>query len=154
MILGSPVGKIDLREDATGITYLSFTLDESMPETAPDGPFTKMLAEQLIAYFEHQRKSFTVPLSIHIGTPFQQKVWQALQEIPYGETRSYADIAEAAGSPKAVRAIGQANKNNPIAIVIPCHRVIGKSGKMTGYMGNSEEGIQKKIWLLALEQHG
>ncbi|MGY3777155.1 methylated-DNA--[protein]-cysteine S-methyltransferase [Isobaculum melis] len=152
MIINSPTGKIELKEDATGITQLAFTLDESLPETAPDGPFTKMLAEQLKAYFKQQRKDFTVPLSIHIGTPFQQKVWQALLEIPYGETRSYAEIAEAAGSPKAVRAIGQANKKNPIAIVIPCHRVIGINGKLTGYMGNSSEGIQKKSWLLALEQ--
>lgn len=101
---------------------------------------------QLQGYFAGKRKSFDVPLKPQ-GTPFQQRVWQALLEIPYGETRSYSDIAEAIGNPKAVRAVGMANHNNPIMILIPCHRVIGKNHDMTGYAC----GIEVKKALLQLE---
>lgn len=92
-----------------------------------------------------------MPLSINKGTIFQKKVWQALQAIPFGEIRTYKEIAIAVGSPKAVRAIGQANRTNPLPIVIPCHRVIGQNGQLTGYMGNTEEGIAIKRQLLVLE---
>ncbi len=101
---------------------------------------------QMQGYFAGKRKSFDVPLKPQ-GTPFQQKVWQALLEIPYGETRSYSDIAEAIGNPKAVRAVGMANHYNPIMILIPCHRVIGKNHDMTGYAC----GIEVKRALLQLE---
>ena len=92
-----------------------------------------------------------MPLSISKGTIFQRKVWQALQTIPFGEIRTYKEIAIAVGSPKAVRAVGQANRTNPLPIVIPCHRVIGQNGQLTGYIGNAEEGNAIKRQLLVLE---
>lgn len=97
-------------------------------------------------YFSGQRQSFSFPLHVH-GTSFQENVWAALTTIPYGETRSYQDIAHQIGKPKAVRAIGQANHVNPLSIVVPCHRVIGKNGNLTGYGG----GLSLKAELLALE---
>ncbi len=98
-----------------------------------------------------KRKEFDVPLSIKRGTPFQQNVWKALSTIPYGEIRTYKEVAVAVDSPKAVRAIGQANRTNPLPIVIPCHRVIGQNGKLTGYMGNAIDGVEIKRQLLLLE---
>ena len=110
-------------------------------------PLLKEAATQLQEYFSGRRQIFNLPLSPR-GTPFQQKVWQALQTIPYGQTRSYQDIAIQINEPKACRAVGQANHYNPLAIVIPCHRVIGKSGRLTGYAG----GLNIKTRLLQLEQ--
>ena len=103
-------------------------------------------ANQLEEYLAGERTVFDLPL-LPLGTDFQQKVWQALQEISYGETRSYGEIARRIGQPKAARAVGMANHHNPIAIVIPCHRVIGAGGALTGYMG----GLEKKRQLLELE---
>ncbi|MGN8647552.1 methylated-DNA--[protein]-cysteine S-methyltransferase [Gracilibacillus sp. HCP3S3_G5_1] len=102
---------------------------------------------QLDQYFNRERKIFSVPYKFY-GTPFQQKVWQALANLGYGETCSYFDIASSIDSPKAVRAVGGANNKNPISIIIPCHRVIGKNGKLVGYGG----GLDKKEYLLALEK--
>lgn len=101
---------------------------------------------QLQEYCDGTRQAFTVPCDLH-GTAFQTSVWQALTEIPYGETRSYADIAAAVGSPTAVRAVGAANGSNPVPMVVPCHRVIGKNGALTGFGG----GLQVKEQLLQLE---
>lgn len=103
--------------------------------------------KQMKEYFEGERKEFDLPLRPE-GTDFQKKVWNALLEIPFGETRSYQDIANAVGSPKACRAVGMANHQNPIIIVIPCHRVIGKNGKLVGYGG----GLSMKEKLLLLEK--
>jgi AraC family transcriptional regulator of adaptative response/methylated-DNA-[protein]-cysteine methyltransferase len=105
------------------------------------------LAEELAEYFGGVRREFRVPLVL-TGTPFQRRVWEQLQSIPYGETRSYADIAAAVGSPNAVRAVGSANGRNRIAIVIPCHRVINKGGALGGYGG----GLDRKQYLLDLER--
>jgi AraC family transcriptional regulator of adaptative response/methylated-DNA-[protein]-cysteine methyltransferase len=105
-----------------------------------------LLEQQLCAYFSGELREFSVPLDTY-GTDFQQKVWQALQTIPYGETRSYQQQAIAIGNPKSVRAVANANRNNKISVLIPCHRVIGKNGAMTGYGG----GIWRKEYLLALE---
>ncbi|SFL54948.1 methylated-DNA-[protein]-cysteine S-methyltransferase [Gracilibacillus orientalis] len=102
---------------------------------------------QLDQYFNGERKTFSIPYKFH-GTPFQRKVWQALAKIEYGETCSYLDIAQHIDSPKAVRAVGGANNKNPISIVIPCHRVIGKNGNLIGYGG----GLDKKEYLLTLER--
>lgn len=102
---------------------------------------------QLSEYFEGKRKVFDLPLKLN-GTKFQIAVWNALLDIPYGETRSYQQIASAVGSPKACRAVGMANRNNPIWIVVPCHRVIGADGSLTGYAG----GVEMKRSLLELEQ--
>ena len=101
---------------------------------------------ELIEYFQGKRKSFTAPLAYH-GTPFQVAVWNALCEIPYGKTKSYADIANQIQKPAAVRAVGAAIGANPVLISVPCHRVIGKSGKLTGYRG----GLEMKTQLLKLE---
>ena len=102
---------------------------------------------QLSEYLIGERKSFDLPLNPR-GTVFQQQVWKALCDIPYGETRSYKQIAEAIGNPKAVRAVGMANNRNPLLIVVPCHRVIGANGKLVGYGA----GIEKKEFLLKLEK--
>ena len=101
---------------------------------------------QLTEYLKGERKTFDLPLNPH-GTEFQKRVWKALGEIPYGETRTYKQIAEAIGNPKAVRAVGMANNRNPLLIVVPCHRVIGADGKLVGYAA----GLDKKEFLLRLE---
>lgn len=109
----------------------------------------KQAVAELAAYFVQNLQTFTVPLKLnYCGTAFQQKCWQALTRISYGETKSYKDMAEAVGSPKAFRAVGGANHNNPIAIIVPCHRVVGANKKMVGYGG----GMWRKQWLLNLEQ--
>jgi len=105
--------------------------------------------QQLDEYFTGKRSVFTVPLSLE-GTEFHKKVWQALLDIPFGETRSYADIALAVGSPRGFRAVGQANRNNPIPIFAPCHRVIGKNGALTGFAGPAHLDI--KEYLLNMER--
>lgn len=103
--------------------------------------------DELRRYFAGEHLQFSCPLDLH-GTPFQIAVWEELFRIPYGETRSYADIARAIGRPAAVRAVGAANGANPIAIIVPCHRVIGSNGSLTGYGG----GLPTKEWLLAMER--
>jgi methylated-DNA-[protein]-cysteine S-methyltransferase len=105
--------------------------------------------KQLSEYFEGKRTRFELPLDID-GTPFQKSVWTELLRIPYGETRSYGDIAKALGKPAAARAVGMANHNNPVAIVIPCHRVVGQNGSLTGYAG----GLHLKEQLLSIERQG
>lgn len=112
-----------------------------------DSSILEPYAEELIDYMEGKRKAFTMPLDLH-GTPFQQSVWMALQEIPYGQTVSYSDIAERIQNPKSVRAVGAAIGANPLLITVPCHRVIGKNGNLTGFRG----GLEMKKQLLALEQ--
>lgn len=103
---------------------------------------------QLDEYFNHQRQSFDLPTQA-FGTDFQHNVWNALKSIPYGETRNYQDIAQIIGNPKAVRAVGLANGQNPLSIIVPCHRVIGKNGQLVGFGG----GLSYKAYLLALEQN-
>ncbi|MDR0444493.1 MAG: methylated-DNA--[protein]-cysteine S-methyltransferase [Treponema sp.] len=107
----------------------------------------KNAAAQLAEYFNGKRKKFDLPLDLQ-GTDFQITVWESLQQIPFGETRSYGEIAAMTGNPKASRAVGMANNRNPIAIIIPCHRVIGSNGSLTGYAG----GIELKRQLLELEK--
>ena len=139
------IGKVGIAEDGTGITDVflgNHPIDAEVEETE----LIKEAAKQLDEYFIGGRKQFSVKLSPK-GTPFQQSVWNALLEIPYGETRSYKQIAEKIGNPAASRAVGMANNKNPIFIIIPCHRVIGSSGKLVGYGG----GIDVKEILLNLE---
>jgi methylated-DNA-[protein]-cysteine S-methyltransferase len=126
----------------TAIHFITGRTDQEDPD-----PVLTETARQLDDYFHGKRKSFQLPIALK-GTPFQIKVWQALQTIPYGTTMSYQALSELIGSPKAMRAVGMANHCNPIAIVIPCHRVIGKNGSLTGYAGGLE--IKKK--LLELEK--
>lgn len=142
----TPIGLLKIAEDGLAITEIRL-ISDSLP---PDGEETPLLLEakrQLLAYFSGERKDFDLPLAPK-GTPFQQQVWAALQTIPYGETRSYQQIATQIGNPKACRAVGLANNKNPIIIAIPCHRVIGSNGKMVGYAG----GISVKETLLELEK--
>lgn len=113
---------------------------------SPTDPLLKKAVKQLDEYFAGKRKKFDLPLSMK-GTEFQQKVWEALRAIPYGETRSYGDIAKAIGKPKAARAVGMANNRNPVSIIVPCHRVIGANGSLVGYGG----GLKAKEFLLKLE---
>ena len=112
----------------------------------PQHPVIQQTSEQLTQYFAGQRTMFDVPLVIH-GTPFQQQAWQALQAIPFGETRSYGQQAAAIGNKNKARAVGMANNANPIPIIIPCHRVLGANGKLVGFGG----GLDKKAFLLALK---
>ena len=119
----------------------------SDPATFNPSPTLKKVCQQLLEYLQGKRKEFTVKIALE-GTAFQKKVWEAIQHIPYGETCSYKDIAIAIGNPKAAIAIGQAARKNPVAIIIPCHRVIGANGDLKGYAGR----IEIKEWLLNLEK--
>jgi methylated-DNA-[protein]-cysteine S-methyltransferase len=116
-------------------------------ELVPDDGRCKPYAIELLEYLQGERQSFSVPFDLH-GTPFQLAVWQALREIPYGETQTYSDIADRIRRTKAVRAVGAAIGANPLLITVPCHRVIGKSGALTGYRG----GLEMKTRLLELEK--
>lgn len=120
---------------------------DSVPLALPTTPLLRQAAAELAAYFAGDLREFTVPLAPK-GTPFQQKVWAALREIPYGETRSYKEIAAMVGNEKACRAVGMANNRNPLPIFIPCHRVVGADGELVGYAG----GLDVKTFLLELEK--
>ncbi|WP_367575387.1 methylated-DNA--[protein]-cysteine S-methyltransferase [Neglectibacter caecimuris] len=142
----SPIGALRLAEEDGALTELLFGRREDSRQR-DDSPVLLQAEVQLGEYFAGKRREFTVPLSPR-GTEFQRRVWNALLTIPYGETRSYGEIAILAESPKAFRAVGSANHNNPISILIPCHRVIGKNGSLTGYGG----GMEAKQFLLELEK--
>ena len=144
-IYHSPVGDIQLEYENGAMTGLK-NADPAVKGDAPNELVDKVF-RQLDEYFAGTRKAFDFPYRLN-GTPFQKKVWAALCEIPYGETRSYKDIAEAVGSPRAFRAVGMANHANPIFIAIPCHRVIGTGGALVGYGG----GLEMKKALLELEK--
>lgn len=148
----SPVGELQLVASDSGLAAILWENDD--PARVKLGEKTEkknhpVLVEterQLQEYFDGERDSFSVPLDFK-GTDFQKKVWKALLTIPYGETRSYAQIAKQIGSPKAMRAVGAANGRNPISIIAPCHRVIGANGKLVGFAG----GLEAKTYLLDLE---
>ncbi len=141
----APISKLWLAEENGAITELSFSPVRNAEER--ETPILKRAAEQLTEYFAGSRQSFDLPLDAR-GTSFQKSIWSALRDIPYGETCSYKDIAEAVGNEKACRAVGMANNKNPIAIIVPCHRVIGADGKLVGYGG----GLDIKHALLDLEK--
>ncbi len=148
----SPIGLIRMGETGGFLTRADFI--EQSPESEHFQPHSKSNSStllkdscrQLEEYFEGRRKKFDLALKPH-GTSFQRSAWESLLRIPYGETRSYLQQAESIRNPRAIRAIGQANSRNPIPIIIPCHRVIGKNGSLTGYSG----GLDRKTRLLALE---
>ena len=144
----SPVGRLLLEGDEEGLRRVAFAGDEGKAprDTSVPGPLQNAV-NQLNAYFAGDLREFNLPLKL-AGTPFQLAVWQALQDIPYGQTTSYGELARRVGTPKGSRAVGLANGSNPIAIVVPCHRVIGSNGKLTGYGG----GLDNKQTLLALER--
>ena len=141
--LDTQIGPLEIMANAKGITAIVF-VEQMQAERA--NRLTQAAKHQLKEYMAGQRQLFDLPLTPH-GTAFQCKVWQQLRLIQYGETCSYSEVAHRLGQPKAVRAVGAANGKNPISIVVPCHRVIGRSGKLTGYAG----GLARKAWLLALE---
>ena len=137
-----------IAEESGKIRNISFTKDKIPDDfTKGETPLIKKAINQIDEYFSGKRKTFNLPLVLH-GTDFQIKVWNALQQIPYGETRSYGEIAIMIKNPKACRAVGMANNRNPIAIVIPCHRVIGSDGSLVGFGG----GLGVKEKLLGLER--
>lgn len=140
------IGSITVVEEDEKIIRVSFEKQEY--DRYCETPFIHRTFEQLNEYLQGDRTTFTIPISLK-GTSFQLQVWKALQSVPYGETCSYQEIAQRIGNPKACRAVGMANHNNPIVIIIPCHRVIGKNGQLTGYGG----GLSKKQVLLQLEQN-
>lgn len=149
--VASPVGRLLLAGGDEGLSMLSFTLGPKArtpePEWVEDAAPFQRIAEQLDAYFAGQLQEFAIRLA-PIGTSFQLRVWEALRTIPYGSTISYGELAQRIGNPQAPRAVGLANGANPIAIIVPCHRVIGASGKLTGFGG----GLDIKQKLLDLER--
>ena len=138
--LQTPLGAMQVCATDKAIKSIHFV---ERTEKAHPNPITQRACKQLSEYFAGQRSEFDLPLQAD-GTPFQQRVWQALNDISFGETCSYQDIARAIGNPKAVRAVGAANGRNPMTIVVPCHRVVGSNGKLTGYAS----GVDRKAWLL------
>ena len=147
--LETPIGPLRLHatDDALVAVYLP---GQEPPAPAPERPGHALLEQaraQLAEYFAGERRHFDLPLEPR-GTPFQREVWSALRGIPFGATRSYAEMAAALGRPSASRAVGGANGRNPLSIVVPCHRVIGANGALTGYAG----GIARKEWLLRHER--
>lgn len=154
-LVNSPIGTLKLVASDEGLAGVLWEKDRPRRVNLPDlvenpaHPLLLRTEKELNEYFSRSRKSFTVPLDMR-GTHFQKQVWEALLGIPFGETRTYGQLANQLGNPKATRAVGAANGRNPIAIIVPCHRVIGFSGKLTGFAG----GLDAKDHLLKLEGRG
>lgn len=143
----SPIGPLLLTASDGALTGLHMAPHPRLPGSAVRDPDALAdAAAQLAEYFAGERRAFELPLAPS-GTPFQLRVWEELRAIPYGETRSYSELAAAVGRPSAVRAVGAANGRNPIAVIVPCHRVIGADGSLTGFGG----GLERKRALLELE---
>jgi methylated-DNA-[protein]-cysteine S-methyltransferase len=145
-IYASPIGAVEIAGTSEGITAVDFVAPDT-PGSRETPACLEACYRQIHEYFTGRRQVFTVDL-IFAGTDFQKKVWHALLSIPYGQVASYGQIAAAVGNPKACRAVGSANGKNPIGIIVPCHRVIGSNGTLTGYGG----GLWRKEWLLAHEK--
>lgn len=148
----SPLGPMTLAAHDSALVGVWFDGQQHQPGfdtwTQTDAhPILREASAQLLAYFAGERQTFDLPLDFQAGTPFQQAVWHALCDIPRGTTVSYGTISERIGRPKAVRAVGAAIGHNPLSIVVPCHRVVGANGSLTGYAG----GLDRKIALLTLE---
>ncbi|MDO5714080.1 MAG: methylated-DNA--[protein]-cysteine S-methyltransferase [Tissierellia bacterium] len=141
--IDTKIGPLKIKIEEGYLVELSFEQGEQEDKD----PLLDQVEREIQEYLHGTRKEFSIPIKPK-GTEFQKMVWNALLEIPYGQTCSYGEIAEKIGNPKSSRAVGQANHNNPISIIIPCHRVIGKSGALTGYGG----GLDKKEYLLQLEE--
>jgi methylated-DNA-[protein]-cysteine S-methyltransferase len=151
----SPIGELLLASEDGALTALymqqaprPFRVPASWTRD-PDSPVLRAAEAELQQYFSGERDTFTIPLAAH-GNEFEQRVWDALREIPYGETVSYGEVARRIGAPTAARAVGLANGRNPISVIVPCHRVIGANGSLTGYGG----GLERKRYLLDLEAAG
>jgi len=146
-VVDSPIDPLLLVGDETGLRELQMAPHEPPPSAERDDEALAPVAAQLADYFAGRRLAFDLPLA-PVGTAFQQKVWLALREIPYGRTTTYGQIAVDLGQPTASRAVGLANGRNPIAVIVPCHRVIGANGSLTGFGG----GLPRKRWLLEHER--
>jgi methylated-DNA-[protein]-cysteine S-methyltransferase len=148
-VMNTPIGVLTVASTEKGIASIQFgdCAPRGQAGNVTDESTSVETVQQLTEYFEGKRQSFDLPLDVQ-GTPFQKAVWTELQRIPYGETRSYGEIALAIGRPGAARAVGMANHDNPLAVVIPCHRVVGKNGSLTGYAG----GLELKAQLLSIER--
>jgi len=148
-LVGSPLGPVCLTAEEDGLSgvYLASQRHAPSPDWKEDGATLAEAARQLGQYFAGARRAFDLPLASAPGTDLQRDVWRALTSIPYGETVSYGEVAASVGRPSAVRAIGAAIGKNPWSIVVPCHRVVGGDGKLTGYAG----GLARKRWLLEHE---
>jgi methylated-DNA-[protein]-cysteine S-methyltransferase len=140
----SPLGLIEIQATEIGVRAINFAHEKNLTEIK--NTYNQLVISQLDEYFNKKRTIFDLPLDLE-GTDFQKRVWTELLNIPFGKTCSYMDIAKAIGDPKTIRAVGMANGRNKIAIVVPCHRVIGSDGSLTGYAG----GMSRKKWLLDLE---
>lgn len=159
-VMEAPIGALLLAATEKGLCFVEFGADDAAllsldrwcrrwgfkRSEAAHAAYTQQAVEQLQQYFAGMRRSFDLPLDLY-GTPFQKKVWSELMRIPYGEVRSYKEVALAIGAPRAVRAVGGANNQNPLPVVVPCHRVIGSNGALVGYGG----GVRIKETLLRLE---
>lgn len=144
----SPFGMITFGTIHDKLVHMTFSDDDvALTHT----PYHQVIIEQLDAYFNKKSDRFKIDISFIKGTAFQKAVWQRLLMISYGKTKSYQDIAQEVNSPKAMRAVGQACKNNPIGLVVPCHRVIGKDGSMTGYSGKDYVDLKQRIILFEKE---
>lgn len=143
--INSPIGTLKIEGAAEGISAILFS-EEAVPENQIIPKHLQQATVQLQQYFNKERSKFSLQLAPQ-GTKFQQKVWKELQTIPFGKTTSYQQIANQLGNPKVIRAAASANGKNPLSIVIPCHRVLGSDGSLTGYAG----GLERKKWLLAHE---
>lgn len=139
--------RLDWLDDAIVGLHIVTQADYGQDGAGEATALTDDTFDQLERYFAGTLRQFTVPIAFTFGTPFQRAVWQALREIPYGETRTYAQVAQAVGRPKAVRAVGSANNRNPLPILVPCHRVVGAGGAMVGYA----YGVEMKRALLQME---
>lgn len=152
-VIKTALGELLLAGSEQGVTHVSFQAGSHplmpQPNWRRDDEVWLTAVTQLTAYFAGELHTFTLPLAPQ-GTPFQQQVWAYLQTIPYGRTTTYGTIAHELGNPKLTRAVGAANGRNPLAIIVPCHRVVGSDGKLTGYAG----GLPIKAALLALERNG
>ena len=142
----SPIGPLEVEGTEAGILRVEFSDRRAMPAGPPAACLKECLG-QLDEYFRGTRRSFSVKLDLR-GTPFQKRVWSELLKVPFGRTVSYREIAAALDNPRATRAVGGANHRNPVSIIVPCHRVVGANGSLTGYGG----GLPRKEWLLAHEQ--
>lgn len=142
----TPLGNAFMEGDADGISRLILTEEKHAPTASP-APELKEAIDQLNRYFSGERREFSLKLNPQ-GTAFQKKVWQLLEKIPFGKTSSYRELSQEYGNPLAIRAVAAANAKNPLWILIPCHRVIGSDGSLTGYAG----GLWRKKWLLEHEQ--
>ncbi len=148
----SPLGTIEVVASGEGITALNFVPRSKMLKARGSGdadpsPLLAAAVRELSEYFAGERRAFTVPLDLR-GTPFERAVWRVLLEVPFGRTVSYGELGRTVGKPRAARAVGGANHRNPVSIIVPCHRVIGADGSLTGYGG----GLWRKEWLLEHER--